>query len=48
VGEPARKYLWVLSREPTVEDATYRGILERIEAQGYDPDDLVLTSRDSR
>jgi len=48
VGEPARKYLWVLSREPTLEDAKYRGILERIEAQGYDPNDLVPTPQDNR
>lgn len=48
VGEPSRKYLWVLSREPTLEDATYRGILERIEAQGYDPNDTVPTPQDSR
>jgi apolipoprotein D and lipocalin family protein len=48
VGHPARKYLWVLAREPSLEDETYRGILERIEAQGYDPDDLVLTPQDSR
>ena len=48
VGEPSRKYLWVLSREPTLEDATYRGILERIEAQGYDPNDLVSTPQDNQ
>lgn len=48
VGEPTRKYLWILSREPTLDDATYRGILERIAAQGYDPDDLVRTPQDSR
>jgi apolipoprotein D and lipocalin family protein len=48
VGEPARKYLWILSREPTVEDETYRGILERIKAQGYNPGDLVLTPQDSQ
>jgi len=48
VGEPARKYLWVLSRKPTVEDETYRGILERIELQGYDSGDLVLTPQNSR
>jgi len=48
VGEPSRKYLWVLSREPALDEATYRGILERIEAQGYDPKDLVPTPQDSR
>ena len=43
VGEPERKYLWILSRKPALPDATYRGILERIERQGYDPEDLVKT-----
>lgn len=48
VGEPARKYLWILAREPVLEDETYRGILERIEAQGYDPNDLVRTPHDNQ
>jgi apolipoprotein D and lipocalin family protein len=48
VGEPARKYLWVLAREPALEEETYRGILERIEAQGYDPNDLVRTPQKSQ
>jgi apolipoprotein D and lipocalin family protein len=48
VGEPARKYLWILSREPTLEDETYRRILERIEGQGYDPGDLVRTPQDNQ
>jgi apolipoprotein D and lipocalin family protein len=47
VGEPSRKYLWVLSREQAMEEATYRGILERIKAQGYDPNDLVPTPHDN-
>ena len=48
VGEPARRYLWVLARESTLEEATYQGILERIEAQGYDPNNLVRTNQDSQ
>jgi apolipoprotein D and lipocalin family protein len=48
VGEPARRYLWVLARESTLEEATYQGILERIEVQGYDPNNLVRTNQDSQ
>jgi apolipoprotein D and lipocalin family protein len=48
IGEPSRKYLWVLSRKPTLDETTYRGILERIEAQGYDPGDLVRTPQGAR
>ena len=43
VGGPDRKYLWVLSRTPTLPRATLDGILERAKAQGYDLSDLVLT-----
>jgi apolipoprotein D and lipocalin family protein len=30
VGEPDRKYLWIISRTPQLDDVTYRQILERI------------------
>ena len=43
VGDPDRKYLWILARESSLDDETYRGILSRIEAQGYDPRELVRT-----
>ncbi len=43
VGEPNRKYLWVLSREPKLDEATFNGILERARQQGYDLSRLILT-----
>jgi apolipoprotein D and lipocalin family protein len=43
VGVPSRKYLWVLSRTPFLEETVYNGILDRIAAQGYDPTRLILT-----
>lgn len=36
VGEPERRYLWVLSRTPALDEGTYAGILARITALGYD------------
>lgn len=48
VGEPSRRYLWILAREPALDEATYRGIVERIAAQGYDPGQLVRTPQDRR
>ena len=36
VGYPGRGYGWVLSRSPTMDDATYRGLLARFAAEGYD------------
>lgn len=43
VGHPTRRYLWILSRTPTLDEATYAELLRRIEAQGYDPDRLEQT-----
>jgi apolipoprotein D and lipocalin family protein len=43
VGVPSRKYLWVLSRTPTLDEAVYGGILRRVIEKGYDPTRLNLT-----
>jgi apolipoprotein D and lipocalin family protein len=43
VGHPGRKYLWILSRTPTLAPEVYDGILERLRAQGYDTGRLVRT-----
>src|SRR3954470_6654568 len=36
VGHPSRDYGWIMAREKTLPEATYRGILQRLAAQGYD------------
>lgn len=36
VGHPNRKYLWILSRTPQMDQAVYDGILERVKAKGFD------------
>jgi apolipoprotein D and lipocalin family protein len=41
IGEPDRKYFWILAREPQLDDAVFSGILERAKAQGYDLRDLI-------
>ncbi len=43
VGEPDRKYLWILSRTPEMSAGTYDEILKRIAAHGYDVSKLVKT-----
>jgi apolipoprotein D and lipocalin family protein len=43
VGVPSRKYLWILSRTSTLDDAIYDGILRRVIENGYDPTRLQLT-----
>jgi apolipoprotein D and lipocalin family protein len=43
VGHPGRDYLWILSRTPTMDGGTYRGILSRLRAKGYPLDRLRKT-----
>jgi apolipoprotein D and lipocalin family protein len=45
VGEPSRKYLWILSRTPLMEEAVYEGILDRLPQKGYDPAGLRRTAQ---
>lgn len=47
VGHPSRKYLWILSRTPTLPPATYEAILARLRAVGYDTDKLIRAGRAS-
>jgi apolipoprotein D and lipocalin family protein len=41
IGEPQRRYLWILSRTPQLPAATYQAIVGRLPALGYDPARLV-------
>lgn len=43
VGDPTRQFLWILSRTPTLDAATYDQILQRLPDKGYDPSRLELT-----
>jgi apolipoprotein D and lipocalin family protein len=43
VGHPGRDYLWILARRPTMADATFRGIVARLQADGYETSRLVRT-----
>ncbi len=43
VGEPSRKYLWILGRAPAMDDALYQKLLARVAELGYDPSKLVRT-----
>lgn len=45
VGDPKRKYLWILSRTPDLDDATYQNILRRVEKLGFSPGKLNKTSQ---
>jgi apolipoprotein D and lipocalin family protein len=43
VGEPKRTYLWILSRTPQMDAATYDAIVSRLPGRGYDPAALERT-----
>ena len=43
VGEPGRKYLWILSRTPQMDEDTYRKLTEIAAEQGFDVNKLVRT-----
>jgi len=48
VGEPKRKYLWILSRTPEMDDTTYQEIVKQVRAAGYDPERLIKTRQSGR
>lgn len=48
VGTPNRKYLWVLSRTPSMDEATYQSLLSTAKNQGYDIAKLQRTTHHSR
>ena len=45
VGEPSRKYLWILSRTPRMEETEYQEVLRLVETLGYQPGTLQKTNQ---
>ena len=45
VGHPNRKYLWILSRTPKMEEVIYKGILNRLKDKGFDLSKLKMTKQ---
>jgi apolipoprotein D and lipocalin family protein len=43
IGEPAREYLWVLSRSPTLDAGRYDALVAEAKAQGFEVSKLVRT-----
>jgi apolipoprotein D and lipocalin family protein len=43
VGHPKRKYLWILSRKPEMDEGLYQHILEKLRSQFYDVSKLLKT-----
>ena len=44
VGEPDRKYLWILSRQPQLDAEVFEAIQDRARDLGYDLADLVVVN----
>jgi len=45
VGEPDRKYLWILSRSSQLTESVYGQIVTRVRELGYDPSLLMKTTQ---
>jgi len=45
VGEPGRKYLWILSRSPQMDETLYRQLLEKMAARGFKTEMMIRTSQ---
>ena len=42
IGENSRKYLWILSRMPKMDERVYEGIVERLNRNGFDTSRIEL------
>lgn len=45
VSDPTRSFLWILSRTPSLDDATFDAILMQVTELGYDTSRLRLTTQ---
>jgi len=48
VGTPSREYLWILAREPAMDDARLRALLDRARVLGFDDTKVVRTPQSLR
>jgi apolipoprotein D and lipocalin family protein len=43
VGTPNRKYLWILSRTPHMDDKLFSQLIESVKSKGFDVNNLIKT-----
>jgi apolipoprotein D and lipocalin family protein len=48
IGEPAREYLWVLSRTPFIEENVLNAILDQVKKKGYDLTGMIRTNQSGK
>jgi apolipoprotein D and lipocalin family protein len=46
IGDPSNKYLWILSREKKMDDATYSMLLQKAIDNGYDVKTIIKVEQD--
>jgi apolipoprotein D and lipocalin family protein len=46
VGSPSREYLWILSRQPGMEESTYNSIVQVAKEKGFDISKFEMTDQD--
>jgi len=46
VGDPDTKYLWILARDKTMDDATYNMLLQKAVDNGYNVDTIIRVEQD--
>ncbi len=46
VGDPSRKYLWILSRSKILEDTIYSKLLDIAKTNGFDTDSIIKVNQD--
>lgn len=44
VGEPGRKYLWILSRSPAMDETLYQQLLKKMAARGFKTENMIRTT----
>jgi apolipoprotein D and lipocalin family protein len=44
VGTPSRKYLWILSRTPKMDEKIYAQIIEFVKSKGFETKNLIKTN----
>ena len=45
VGEPGRRYLWILSRTPQIDEALYQQLLAKMQSRGFDTTRMIRTAQ---
>lgn len=45
ISHPNKKYLWILSRKPKLDEEVYNGIISRLKEKGFNLSELKLTKQ---